>query len=70
VYGVIPAYAQDYVYSRGEVSALDDAIDFLNTPGASVTEPPIGLAIDGLPTTWYDRVTLNYNDYWVRQSRK
>jgi hypothetical protein len=70
VYGVIPAYADDYVYSRGEVAALDNTIDYLNTGGGLGTGGNIGIAIDGLPTSWYDRVTLNYNDYWVRQVRK
>jgi hypothetical protein len=70
IFGLLPTYADDYVYGQGDVTAFDNVITFLNANGNFGTGVLFGVAIDGLPTTWYSRVTLNYNDYWVRQARK
>lgn len=45
------------------VAGLADARDVLNAPGN------FWLSISGLKPVWYNRVTVNYNDHWVKQER-
>jgi hypothetical protein len=59
-----------WVYTGGVNALLDGMIEFLQ--GASLPAAAAGawIAIDGTETTWYNRVTFDYNDYWVRQLRR
>lgn len=59
-----------YLYVRGETSEVDAGLNYLQGPTPPTKPPGTFLGIDGTEVIWYDRVTVNYNDYWVRQARR
>jgi hypothetical protein len=70
LYALVITLPSDYLFTRGENNTFDTALDYLQ--GTLSPSAPVGtfLAIDGQGVTWYDRITVNYNDYWVRQARR
>jgi hypothetical protein len=58
---------------QGNATTVPDlgmTIAFLQGVGPASAAPGAWLAIDGTSTIWYDRITFDYNDYWVRQLRR
>jgi hypothetical protein len=45
-------------------------IGFLQATTLPAAIPGAWLSIDGTETTWYNRVTFDFNDYWIRQLRR
>jgi hypothetical protein len=59
-----------WVYTGNTNALLDGMIEFLQGANLPAAAPGAWLAIDGTETTWYNRVTFDYNDYWIRQLRR
>jgi hypothetical protein len=59
-----------WVYTGGANALLDGMIDFLQGTSLPSAAPGAWIAIDGTETVWYNRVTFDYNDYWIRQLRR
>jgi hypothetical protein len=67
--GAFPAVSQDWVISRGDTADTDALLDLLQGIGTPTLPTGTVIAIDGATVVWYDRLTTDYNDYWVRQIR-
>jgi hypothetical protein len=59
-----------WVYTGGANALLDGIIGFLQQTTIPAAIPGAWIAIDGTDTVWYNRVTFDFNDYWVRQLRR
>jgi hypothetical protein len=67
--GAFPAVSQDWVILRGYTAETDALLDLLQGIGTPTLPTGTVIAIDGATVVWYDRLTTDYNDYWVRQIR-
>jgi hypothetical protein len=59
-----------WVYTGNTNNILDNLITFLQGTNLPSATTGAWIAIDGTDTTWYNRVTFDYNDYWIRQLRR
>jgi hypothetical protein len=66
--GVNPPPA--WVWRAGDIPVLSSAVAYLNGSGVPTLPAGTFIGIDGQPVIWYDRITVTFNDYWIRQNRR
>ena len=63
IFGVFANTPSNWKQEPITTAGLSDARDVLAAPGN------FWLSISGLKPTWYDRVTVTYNDHWIDEER-
>jgi hypothetical protein len=59
-----------WVWRGGDQPVLSNTVTYLNGGGVPLLPAGTFIGIDGQPVIWYDRITVTYNDYWIRQNRR